>query len=169
MKVREIVKADRESYRQLRSTLDKESPMWGAAPGERERLGNYAGRQFDEVIDSPRSIILVAEESGLLIGFISLETSGWKSLSGTTILMVGVLSSHQGKGVSSMLFECSESWASNNDIHRIELTVFANNTLAISLYKKRGYLQEGIRKESSQRDNYFYDEIYMAKLLTKVL
>ena len=83
--------------------------------------------------------------------------------------MIGVLSSHQGKGVSSMLFECSESWASNNDIHRIELTVFANNTLAISLYKKRGYLQEGIRKESSQRDNYFYDEIYMAKLLTKVL
>ena len=82
MKVREIVKADRESYRQLRSTLDKESPMWGAAPGERERLGNYAGRQFDEVIDSPRSIILVAEESGLLIGFISLETSRWKSLSG---------------------------------------------------------------------------------------
>jgi ribosomal protein S18 acetylase RimI-like enzyme len=169
MKVREIVKADRESYRQLRSTLDKESPMFGAAPGERERLDDYAGSQFDEVMDCSRSIILVAEESDLLIGFISLETSGWKSLSGTTILMVGVLSSHQGKGVSSMLFECSEGWAFNNDIHRIELTVFAINTLAISLYEKRGYIQEGIRKESSQLDNFFYDEIYMAKLLSKVL
>jgi len=169
MKVREIVKADRENYKQLRSTLDKESTMWGAAPGERERLGDFAGRQFDQVLNSSRSIILVVEEGGLLISFLSLETSDWESLSETTILMVGVLSSHQGKGISSRMFECSEKWALDNGIHRIELTVLVTNVLAISLYEKQGYIQEGIRKESIKRDNLYYDEIYMSKLLPRVL
>jgi ribosomal protein S18 acetylase RimI-like enzyme len=165
MNIREIVQTDREVYRQLRASLDEESPMWGAAPGERENLGDYAGSQFDQVLESMRSAIFVAEEEDTLAGFLSLETSPWKSLSCTTTLMVGVLSSHQGKGAASQLFERSELWASDNGIHRIELLVLADNVSAIGLYKKLGYIQEGIRKESSHHSSQFVDEIYMAKLL----
>ena len=165
MKIRKIAQSEREAYRQLRATLDIESPMWGALPGERERLGDYAGSQFDQVLCSARSALCVAEEDGALIGFLSMETSAWKSLSCTTTLMVGVLSSHQGKGVSSQLFEYSQLWACNEGIHRIELLVLANNVSAIKLYKKLGYAQEGIRKESSFLGGEFVDEIFMAKLL----
>jgi len=165
MKIRKIAQSEREAYRQLRATLDIESPMWGALPGERERLGDYAGSQFDQVLCSARSALFVAEEDGALIGFLSMETPAWKSLSCTTTLMVGVLSSHQGKGVSSQLFEYSQLWACNEGIHRIELLVLANNVSAIKLYKKLGYAQEGIRKESSFLGGEFVDEIFMAKLL----
>ena len=165
MKVRKIALSDREAYRQLRATLDIESSMWGASPGERDSLGDYAGSQFDQVLCSARSAIFVAEEEGAVIGFLSLETSAWKSLSCTTTLMVGVLSSNRGKGVSSQLFECSQRWASNEGIHRIELLVLVNNVSAIRLYKKLGYAQEGIRKESSYLGGKFVDEIFMAKLL----
>lgn len=165
MKIREIVQTDREVYRQLRATLDEESPMWGAAPGEREKLGDYAGNQFDNVLGDVRSTIFVAEKEDALAGFLSLEASLWESLSRTTTLMVGVLSSHQGKGVASQLFRRSELWASDNGIHRIELLVLADNVSGIGLYKKLGYIQEGIRKESSYVRGQFVDEIYMAKLL----
>lgn len=165
MKIREVVQTDREAYRQLRSTLDDESTMWGAASGERENLGDYAGSQFDDVLVDERSTIFIAEEDGEHAGFLSLEASPWKSLSCTTMLMVGVLSSHQGKGIASQIFERSELWASDKGIHRIELLVIAYNTSAIRLYKKLGYIEEGIRKESSYLGGKFVDEIYMAKLL----
>jgi len=165
MKIREIVQSDREAYKNLRSALDTESTMWGAEPGERENLGDYAGCQFDAVLDSTINTIFVAEYNKELLGFLSLETSEWKSLLCTAELMVGVLSSHQRKGVSSKLFEFSELWASNRGIHRIELLVLAKNVSAIGLYQKLGYIQEGIRKESSRMGNHFLDEIYMAKLL----
>ena len=165
MTIREIVQTDREAYRQLRATLDEESPMWGADPGEREGLGDYAGNQFDQLLRSLSSKLFVDEEQSGLSGFLSLETSPWKSLSRTTTLMVGVLSSRQGKGVASKLFEHAELWAFGNGIHRIELTALADNVSAIGLYKKLGYVEEGIRKESSYLGNKFVDEIYMAKLL----
>ena len=165
MKIREIVQTDREAYRKLRATLDGESLMWGAECGERENLGDYAGSQFDNVLKGQRSTIFVAEVEGVLAGFLSLETSPWKSLSGTATLMVGVLSSYQGKGIASQIFEHSELWATRNGIHRVELLVIVDNVSAIRLYKKLGYIQEGVRKESSQLNGIFVDEIYMAKLL----
>jgi len=164
MKVREIVRSDREAYKKLRATLDIESTMWGAEPGERESLGDYAGSQFDTVLGSVINTIFVAVQNDILVGFLSLEASEWKSLSCTAELMVGVLSSHQRKGISSQLFECSELWASNRGIHRIELLVLAKNVSAIGLYQKLGYIKEGTRKESSRMGNEFLDEIYMAKL-----
>jgi RimJ/RimL family protein N-acetyltransferase len=170
MNIREIVQADRKAYKQLRATLDEESMMWGAEPGERENLGacattDGAENQFDSILGNMRSTLFVAETEGVLAGFLSLETSSWASLSYTSTLMVGVLSSHQGKGIASQLFERSQLWASNNGIHRIELLVFADNVSAIRLYKKLGYKQEGIRKQSSRINNKFVDEVYMAKLL----
>jgi RimJ/RimL family protein N-acetyltransferase len=170
MQVREIAQTDRESYMQLRATLDEESMMWGAEPGEREHLGAStttvgAGSQFDGALGHVKSTIFVAEKKGILVGFLSLETSSWKSLSYTTTLMVGALLAYQGKGIASQLFERSELWASNNGIHRIELLVVADNASAISLYKKLGYEQEGIRQQSSLINGKFVDEVYMAKLL----
>jgi RimJ/RimL family protein N-acetyltransferase len=165
MNVREIVHTDRLAYRQLRATLDEESMMWGAKPGERESLSDNAGAQFDRVIGNLGSKLFVAEEGGTLAGFLSLETSAWASLAHTSTLMVGVHLAHQGKGVASQLFERAQLWASNNGIHRIELLVFANNISAIRLYEKLGYWQEGSRKQSSYIKGQFIDEIYMAKLL----
>ena len=59
MNIREILQSDRDDYRKLRSILDEESSMWGAASGERQKLGDYAGKQFDSVINDTRSVILV--------------------------------------------------------------------------------------------------------------
>lgn len=165
MKIREIVQTDHQAYTQLRSCLDGESFMWGAGPGERESLGDYAGHQFDTVLGRGRSTIFVAEQEATMVGFLSLETPLWQSLAGTTTLMVGVLASHQGKGIAAELFERAHLWAADKGIHRIELLVFTDNVLAIGLYKKMGYIEEGVRKQGSYLDGQFVDESYMAKLL----
>ena len=56
-------------------------------------------------------------------------------------------------------------WTAEKDIHRIELVVLRDNISAIGLYKKMGFVEEGVRKQSSYLNGQFVDEIYMAKLL----
>jgi RimJ/RimL family protein N-acetyltransferase len=56
-------------------------------------------------------------------------------------------------------------WAADKGIHRIELVVLSHNLSAIGLYKKMGYVEEGVRQQSSYLESQFVDEIYMAKLL----
>ena len=48
---------------------------------------------------------------------------------------------------------------------KLELTVVKNNKNAIALYKKYGFVIEGLRKKSMIKDNNFYDDYYMAKFL----
>ena len=47
---------------------------------------------------------------------------------------------------------------------RIELTVFADNTNAISLYKKFGFKEEGLLCQYALRNGRFDDVISMARL-----
>ena len=64
-----------------------------------------------------------------------------------------------------MLFKELEQWASNHNIHRLELTVVARNEAGLALYKKIGFEIEGTKKHSLFIEDEFVDEFYMAKLL----
>lgn len=46
-------------------------------------------------------------------------------------------------------------------LHTLKLEVMASNTRAIKLYRKTGFQQEGISRESLKRDNQFLDMIQM--------
>lgn len=165
MNIREIEQADIDSYFDLRFKLDAESDTWGVSYREREKNRLIGSKSFNSLLKDPRSTIFLVEDDGEIVGFLSLETSAWESLSRTTTLMVGVLASQQGKGVASKLFQTAEAWARKAGIHRIELLVFSTNAPAIKLYEKLGYAHEGIRKESSYVNGAFVDELYMAKIL----
>ena len=67
MNVREIIHADCDRYRQLRTTLDNESPMWGAVAGEREHLGDHAARQFDQLLQILQALYLLQKNKPLLL------------------------------------------------------------------------------------------------------
>ena len=47
---------------------------------------------------------------------------------------------------------------------RIQLGVLADNALAIALYRKLGFIEEGIRREMLLIDGVYIDEIMMARL-----
>jgi len=71
----------------------------------------------------------------------------------------------QGKGVGSALMtaliDYADRWAA---VTRIELTVFTDNERAIALYRKFGFVQEGIFRAYGLRDGRFQDVLAMARL-----
>ncbi|WP_332871053.1 GNAT family N-acetyltransferase [Planococcus sp. MB-3u-03] len=78
---------------------------------------------------------------------------------------MGVHSDSRGKGVGKALFSHVIAWAKSVDLHRLELTVIAENVSAVALYQKMGLEIEGVKRDSLFINDGYVDEYYMAKLL----
>ncbi|EGH17741.1 acetyltransferase, partial [Pseudomonas savastanoi pv. glycinea str. race 4] len=57
--------------------------------------------------------------------------------------------------------DIADNWM---NMHRVELTVFADNEAAQGLYRKYGFEQEGRLRNYAVRDGVFVDALSMARL-----
>ena len=111
-------------------------------------------------------INLVAETRGQLIAGAGLHPVG-TALRRRHAMMLGitVTAGWQGRGVGGLLMsalcEHADRWLG---VLRIELTVFADNAAAIALYKKHGFVQEGLFRAHALRAGAYVDTLAMARL-----
>ncbi|GBH09585.1 N-acetyltransferase [Pseudomonas syringae pv. actinidiae] len=121
----------------------------------RQRLANSTERQ----------VKLVALNGGEVIGSISLEQYSRSRQSHVGSFGMGVASAWQGKGVGSKLLaavlDVADNWM---NLHRVELTVYADNEAAQGLYRKFGFEVEGRLRNYAVRDGAFVDALSMARL-----
>jgi putative acetyltransferase len=59
------------------------------------------------------------------------------------------------------VLEVADNWM---NLHRVELTVFADNEAALALYRKFGFETEGRLRDYAIRDGVLVDAISMARL-----
>jgi len=75
---------------------------------------------------------------------------------------------YQGRGVGKALMtailDLADRWTPYT---RIELTVFSDNARAIALYKRFGFVEEGVQKQYALRNGTYTDVLAMARLRRK--
>ncbi len=71
---------------------------------------------------------------------------------------------YKGKGRLEATIDTLGFGFYNLGLHRIQLKVLTENTIAISLYEKIGFIKEGIIREVVFKNNSFKDEISMSIL-----
>lgn len=75
---------------------------------------------------------------------------------------------YQGRGVGRALMgalvDLADKWTPYT---RLELTVYADNTRAIALYRSFGFVEEGVMKQYALRDGRYADALAMARLRPK--
>lgn len=70
---------------------------------------------------------------------------------------------YQGKGYATMMVRDLVNYATSElNVHRFYLEVFADNEKAINLYKKCGFIKEGILRDKILRAGRFRDVVVMA-------
>lgn len=136
-----------------------------ANPGERNLKPESIANIIGNVNSASKSGFFVAEEDGILLGYMIARGEGLERIKHRASIVIGVHSNSRGKGVGAALFEHVFEWASQNKLHRIELTVIESNERALGLYKKMGFEVEGIRKNALFIDGQYVNEIYMGKIL----
>ncbi|NLS94451.1 MAG: GNAT family N-acetyltransferase [Planctomycetaceae bacterium] len=100
-------------------------------------------------VDHPGKILLVAEAEGHIIGNISFEAGPSRRIAHRGNLGISVTRAWRGRGVGTALLQRLLKWAEANPIiEKVALEVFATNDSAIRLYKKLGFIEQGVaRKE----------------------
>ena len=72
----------------------------------------------------------------------------------------------RGRGVGSALLESAIEFARERGLHKLSLGVFTHNEAAIALYRKYGFVDEGLRVKHLRRANgELWDVLEMGLLL----
>lgn len=104
----------------------------------------------------------VAEAEGEIVGSLSVEASRH----GFGKLGMAVARPWRGRGVGSALLETAITWAREQGLHKLTLTVFPHNAPAIALYRRFGFVEEGRRiKQFRRASGELWDAIDMGLLL----
>lgn len=98
------------------------------------------------------------------IGMFKLVPHTYRSAHIVYLGGVAIHPSFAGKGFGKLMIKDILEYAISIGFVRIELSVAVNNEKAISVYKKMGFLKEGVMKKYTylQKENIFVDEVLMA-------
>ena len=104
-------------------------------------------------------IIALDEETNKVVGFVG----AWIIVGEASITNIAVTSSYRNQGVANNLIQSLIKTCLDLNCHLINLEVRASNIKAQNLYKKNGFLVDGLRK------GYYKDNKEDAILMTKNL
>ena len=107
---------------------------------------------------------LVAVADGEVVGWCNIPPAAREVMAHVGDLFMGVLPHWRGQGLGERLLRDSLAAADAFGYLRIELGVFAGNARAASLYRKAGFVEEGIKRRAILIKGVFHDEIIMARL-----
>ncbi|MGS0694404.1 GNAT family N-acetyltransferase [Shewanella sp. 0m-4] len=108
---------------------------------------------------------LVAIRDGEVVGQIGMEVFSNPRRKHVANIGMAVDEAFRGMGIGSALLDAMVSLAQNwLAVRRIELEVYTDNHLAISLYKKHGFVIEGEMREYAFRSGEYIDAFLMANV-----
>ncbi|WP_429182228.1 GNAT family N-acetyltransferase [Aeromonas salmonicida] len=120
---------------------------------------------WQQRLENSGVVALVAEVDGLLVGQISLHMEPNPRRKHVACIGMGVRDDWAGKGVGSALMAAALDLVDNwLNLHRIELTVFVDNEAALALYRKFGFVEEGLARDYAFRQGRYVDVFYMARI-----
>jgi RimJ/RimL family protein N-acetyltransferase len=122
---------------------------------------------IDSHLDNPNHIAIVAVFENQIIGLIDFSNGPRKRIAHTGQFGMSVSKNFRGQGIGTLLLQALIEWATAHDqIEKINLSVHATNLAAQGLYKKLGFVIEGIMKNDLKygADDYV-DTLVMGKIL----
>lgn len=166
MLIREIKPDDAESLVNLIKQVEAEADFMLMEAGERKISPEQQRIRLEKMEKESNSTIFVGEqEGGKLVGYLVVIGGNARRTKHSSYLVIGILNEYRGLGIGTKLFKQLEKWATEHNIHRLELSVVTRNEVGLRLYKKMGFDIEGTKRHSVYINGEFIDEYYMSKLL----
>lgn len=125
--------------------------------GQRQRLATMTA--------SPNQRMWLLELAGEVQGFAVLLGGNLQRNRHCALVVMGLRSGARGQGWGERLLRTLIAAASDLGVSRLELGVMAHNEVAHSLYRKCGFMDEGLRRQAYQLEEGYVDEISMSLLL----
>jgi|LGVF01.2.fsa_nt_gb 8-oxo-dGTP pyrophosphatase MutT (NUDIX family)/L-amino acid N-acyltransferase YncA len=161
-RIRTLTVDDAEAFLNLMKTLDDETTYMMFEPGERVTGADEMRLRIKHLLSGGISYVY---DDGDLNGFISIGKGQCNRIKHTGYIVAGLKLIKSGQKIGTLLFNKMLTWANENNLHRLELTVMVPNESGVHLYKKMGFEIEGIKRDSMLVEGVYVDEYYMSKIL----
>ncbi len=150
---------DRESLVSFYTSLSKNALRWALPPYDRARVERW-------LADRENPLILLALDKGKIVGHLHIYTLPQPGLKGIGELFIYIHDYYQHLGLGTWMMEESINLARDRGLHRIGLSVVADNKPAVRLYEKVGFQHEGVRKQAHYGDDgQYHDMVEMGIVL----
>jgi RimJ/RimL family protein N-acetyltransferase len=104
----------------------------------------------------------VALAKGEVVGWCDIRRHSFPAHAHRGTLGMGIIPAYRGQGLGLRLLETTLERAGEAGFVRVELAVYADNTRAIALYEKVGFVREGVERDAVLVDGHYRDAIAMA-------
>ncbi|WP_295851061.1 GNAT family N-acetyltransferase [Tardiphaga sp.] len=111
----------------------------------------------------PQFVAMAGDEK--LVGWCDARPNSKPIYAHSATLGMGLLPEFRGRGIGTRLIRSTLDAARVKGLYRIELTVREANASAIALYRKVGFLTEGMRMDAVCVDGSYENVLFMALLL----
>ena len=150
---------DRERLVSFYTSLSKNALRWALPPYDRARVERW-------LADRENPLILLALDKGKIVGHLHIYTRSESRTKGIGELFIYIHDYYQNLGLGTWMMEESLSLTRDRGLHRIGLSVVADNKHAIRLYEKVGFQREGVRKQAYyDEDGQYHDMVEMGIIL----
>lgn len=164
MNFRQATPQDSNCFLELMKQLDYETEFMMLEPGERTSTAEDM-EHYLHTMETSNSLLLLLFDDQRAVGFLSAKRGAANRIRHSAYIVCGILKDYRGKGWGKLLFQELLTWAPENSITRLELTVMAHNDKAILLYRSMGFEVEGKLVHSMIVNGSYVDQYSMAKLL----
>ncbi len=164
--IRRAVKSDAKTLIDYLEIIGGESDFLTFGPRQFGRSVEQEEEFIQSVSTRENACFIVAEVDGKIVGNLNFSGGPRQRNAHVGEFGVSVLREYWGNGIGEKLIQNLVEWAKNSEIIRkINLRVRSDNTRGIYLYKKLGFIEEGIVKRDFLINGKFYDSIIMGLLI----
>ncbi|MBD5639709.1 GNAT family N-acetyltransferase [Clostridium botulinum] len=161
-------KYDATELSKLRVKIDGETEYLDREPGEDLLTPEDFEKLIYEDSIEKKTMFLVAEVEGKIVGFSRCQGNKLSRFRHKAEFGICILKEYWGYGIGRALLENILMWADTVGIEKISLTVVQINTKAIELYKRYGFVEEGLLiKDRIHKDGSYYNTVMMGRVLHK--
>jgi RimJ/RimL family protein N-acetyltransferase len=157
--LRSLKAEDKNALFQMFSSMSDKALEWSGAPYTMDIIQRW----IDNI---PNLIPLIAEYDKKIAGYAGIYRSPAPRKKGIGDFAIYLHQDFHNVGLGKAMTEKVLQLARAENMHKIELTVVANNKAAIHLYENMGFQTEGLSKDSFySRDGKYHDLVHMGIIL----
>jgi RimJ/RimL family protein N-acetyltransferase len=157
---------DAVSLLKLNKEIIREGPYMLHEIDEYKATVNSERNQVRKLNKSPSKIYIVAEVNNKVIGYLTFQNGSLRRNVHAGFLSMFIKKNYRGKGIGRLLLSELIKWAElNPTVEKLSLAVFSNNSRAIALYKKMGFIQEGRCPKDMKIGGKYVDSLLMYKFV----
>ena len=159
--VRPAATADADALVNLGRSVAAEPDLWLTY----SRSSSDERRSVKSLRRDPNAAVFVAETPTGVVGRLSIARDGNPVSHHVAELGLMVDAGERRRGIGTALMKEAVKWARGSGVTKVELHVFPHNEPAIALYRKLGFVEEGLRRRHYRIAGHYVDAILMALYL----